>query len=46
MVLFLVFVLVLVVTLTVVSERVLQRGPVRASAQLRRRLRSSTRPRR
>lgn len=43
---FLVLILVLVVTLTIFGERVLQRDPVRASAHLRRRLRSFTRPRR
>lgn len=46
MFLFFTIVLVLVVTLALLGERVLQRDPVRASAQLRRRLRSSTRPRR
>lgn len=45
MVLFISLLLVLVVTLIIVSERVVQRDPVRASAQLRRRLRSSSRSR-
>lgn len=43
---FLVLILALVVTLSVVSECVLRRDPVRASSQLRRRLRSSPRSRR
>lgn len=46
MFLFSMIVLVLVVTLALLGERVLLRDPVRASTQLRRRLRDSTRPRR
>lgn len=46
MFLFSMIVLGLVVPLALLGERVIQRDPVRASAQLRRRLRSSTRHRR